>query len=186
MKKLILLLVICASFLTAQESEKQKTERMEWFADAKLGIFIHWGIYSVNGIDESWSFFNKYITYDDYMKQLNGFTASKYDPVAWAKLIKESGAKYTVLTTKHHDGVALWDTKQNDLNVIKKTPAKRDLVKPFCEAVQKQGMKLGLYFSALDWSYPDYPNKTKTEQRYTNDSNRWNNFLKFHSNHQIL
>lgn len=77
---------------------------MEWFKDAKLGIFSHWDIYSVNGINESLSFFNDYISYDDYMKQLSGFTASKYDPEKWAKLIKSSGAKYAVFTAKHHDG----------------------------------------------------------------------------------
>ncbi|WP_339701481.1 alpha-L-fucosidase [Algoriphagus aquimarinus] len=99
---------------------------MEWFKDAKLGIFIHWGIYSVNGINESWSFFNDYISYEDYMKQLSGFTASKYDPEKWAKLIKSSGAKYAVFTAKHHDGVALWDTKASDLSVVKKSPAGKD------------------------------------------------------------
>ena len=120
-------------FLFETASSQQKTnpdsirEKMQWFADAKLGIFIHWGIYSVNGIDESWSFYNKKISYEDYMKQLKGFTASKYDPQAWADLIKSSGARYAVITTKHHDGVALWPTKQNHFNVMDNTPAKRDL-----------------------------------------------------------
>src|SRR5436190_5515191 len=77
--------------------------KMEWFADAKLGIFIHWGIYSVNGIDESWSFYNRKISFDDYMKQLKGFTAANYNPEKWAALINEAGAKYAVITTKHHD-----------------------------------------------------------------------------------
>jgi alpha-L-fucosidase len=69
-------------------------DKMQWFADAKLGIFIHEGIYAVNGIDESWSFHNKKISYADYMKQLQGFTLKKYDPSAWADLIQESGARY--------------------------------------------------------------------------------------------
>src|SRR6476620_1589670 len=98
-------------------------EKMQWFADAKLGIFIHWGIYAVNGIDESWSFHNKKISHADYMKQLNGFTASRYNPDEWAALIKESGARYAVMTTKHHDGVALWSTRQNHFSVAKNTPA---------------------------------------------------------------
>ena len=68
-------------------------DKMQWFQDAKLGIFIHWGLYSVNGIGESWSFHNKEISYPDYMKQMQGFTASKYNPTAWASLIKESGAR---------------------------------------------------------------------------------------------
>ena len=107
----------------AFSQEMDKDKKMEWFKDARLGIFIHWGIYAVNGIDESWSFYNGYISYNDYMKQLGGFTASAYKPEEWASLIKESGAKYAVLTSKHHDGVALWDTKQGDLSVVKKTPA---------------------------------------------------------------
>src|SRR5512139_3401073 len=108
-KIILLFFIIHFSFfnLLAQDTNAVKEKRMQWFADAKLGIFIHWGIYAVNGIDESWSFYNGYITYDDYMKQLGGFTASKYDPVAWATLIKQSGARYAVLGTKHHDGVAL-------------------------------------------------------------------------------
>ena len=101
-------LLIAASPLRAQdtlqnETVEQKDKRMEWFSQAKLGIFIHWGIYSVRGVSESWSFFNNYLPYDEYMEQEKGFTASKYDPKAWVDLIKESGAKYTVITTKHHD-----------------------------------------------------------------------------------
>ena len=180
MKKLLFLLLFSAVILNAQESSDAKEKRMQWFADAKLGIFIHWGIYAVNGIDESWSFYNGYLSYDDYMKQLKGFTAEKYNPLEWAKLIKESGAKYAVLTAKHHDGVALWNSEQNDLNVVKKTPAARDLVKPFSDAIRLQNLKVGLYFSALDWSHPDYPFFTNKEKRYEKDSARWNRFLNFH------
>ena len=130
-----------------QETEAQKEKRMEWFDHAKLGIFIHWGIYAVNGVSESWSFFNNYLPYEEYMKQAEGFTASKYDPKQWVQLIKESGAKYTVITTKHHDGVALWDTQAGALSTVKSTPAKRDLVDPFVKEVRKQGLKLGFYYS---------------------------------------
>ncbi|HEY8399036.1 MAG TPA: alpha-L-fucosidase, partial [Flavihumibacter sp.] len=87
------------------------TAKMKWFGDAKLGIFIHYGMYAVNGVDESWSFHNRKISHADYMKQMKGFTASKYNPEEWAALIKESGARYAVITTKHHDGLALWDTR---------------------------------------------------------------------------
>ena len=169
------------SGIMAQE-EIPKEERMAWFGDAKLGIFIHWGIYSVNGIDESWSFYNGYISYDDYLKQLDGFTAASYDPDYWAKLIKESGARYAVITSKHHDGVALWDTQQSDLNVVDRTPAGRDLIKPFVKALRKEGLKVGLYYSLLDWSYPDYPNFTREEKRYEDDTVRWNRFVKFNFN----
>ncbi len=153
---ILILALILSSPVSGQstEPEKEKTERMQWFADAKLGIFIHWGIYSVNGIDESWSFYNGYISYDDYMNQLDGFTAKNYNPKQWVKLIKESGAKYSVITTKHHDGVALWETKYSDLNVVKKTPAGRDLLSPFVKELRKNDLKVGLYFSQLDWSHP--------------------------------
>ena len=158
MKRFILIIFFVSLFyqnyLFAQEQETpdQKAQRMEWFSNARLGIFIHWGIYAVNGIDESWSFFNGYISHEDYMKQLKGFTAKKYDAASWAKLIKESGARYAVLTSKHHDGVALWPTKCNELHL------KKDYIKPFMKALRDEGLKTGLYFSLLDWSHPDYPN----------------------------
>ena len=156
--------------------------KMQWYADAKLGIFIHWGIYAVNGIGESWSFFNKEISHKDYMKQLEGFTASRYNPDEWAALIKASGARYAVITTKHHDGVALWPTRENHYNVVKHTPARRDLLTPFYKALDKQGIKRGAYFSLIDWSHPDYPGFTRDSTRYriANDPQRWERFRKFY------
>lgn len=169
-----------------------------WFPDAKLGIFIHYGIYAVNGISESWSFFNGQVSYDDYMKQLDGFTASKYNPEEWVELFERAGAKYAVLTTKHHDGVALWDTQANDLSVVKKTPAGRDLITPYVNALRKHDLKVGFYFSHLDWSHPDYatvyPSRHSVEQpgtdRYknrfaypepgTDNPEAWERFIKFH------
>ena len=163
----------------AQEPVKQSEENMKWFADAKLGIFNHWGIYAVNGVSESWSFFNKYLPYDEYMAQVKGFTAANYDPKAWVDLIKESGARYTGITTKHHDGVALWDTKAGDLSTTKSTPAGRDRIAPFVKEARRHGRKLGLYYSLLDWSHPDYPNMTRTETRYKDDPARWQKFVDF-------
>jgi alpha-L-fucosidase len=183
MKKITTLLFlfaqICLRIIPLSAQEQSIEKKMQWFKDAKLGIFIHWGIYAVNGIDESWSFYNGYISYENYMKQLSGFTASEYKPDKWASLIKESGAKYAVLTAKHHDGVALWDTKSGELSVVKKSPAARDLVAPFVDELRKQGLKVGIYYSLLDWSNPDYPNFTKNEKRYTDDSIRWQRFEKF-------
>ncbi|WP_301923224.1 alpha-L-fucosidase [Ferruginibacter sp.] len=163
--------------------------KMQWFADAKLGIFIHWGIYSVNGVDESWSFYNKKISYADYMQQMKGFTASKYNPQQWAALIKETGARYAVITTKHHDGMALWPTRQNHLNVVTNTPAKQDVLGPFYKALTEQGIKKGAYFSLLDWSHPDYPGFIKDSSRYkiADDPERWKRFQHFFQNqiHEI-
>lgn len=127
----------------------------EWFRHAKLGIFLHRGIYAVDGITESWSFGQGRMSYDEYMKQLDGFTASKYDPKKWAALFKEAGARYAVLTTKHHDGVSLADTRHTDLNVVKRTPAGRDLLAPYCEALREEGLKVGFYFTNTDWSNVD-------------------------------
>ncbi len=156
-------------------------QKMQWFADAKLGIFIHEGIYSVDGIDESWSFHNKKISHADYMKQLKGFTLSKYEPAYWADLIRETGARYAVITTKHHDGVAMYDTEMNELSILKATPARRDMIKPFFEELRKRDIKCGAYFSLIDWTEPDYPGFLKDSAKYKieDDYDRWNKFRKF-------
>ncbi len=156
-------------------------DKMQWFADAKLGIFIHIGIYAVNGIDESWAFHNKKISHADYMKQVKGFTLKNYNPAQWADLIKESGARYSVITTKHHDGVAMYDTKMNDLSSVKATPAKKDMIQPFFEELRKRNIKCGAYYSLIDWSYNDYPGFLKDSSRYLvkKDYDRWNRFRNF-------
>ena len=185
-------LIVSSLFAQQKLPEKEIPRKMEWFEDAKLGIFIHYGIYAVNGIAESWSFKNNQISYVDYMKQLQGFTAKKYDPQQWAKLFKDAGAKYAVLTSKHHDGVALWDTKLSDLSVVKKTPAARDLIGPYAKALRSEGLKVGIYFSHLDWSHPDYATVfNANDKAHTNidpfdnpksgieDQARWNKFVDF-------
>ncbi|HSC52756.1 MAG TPA: alpha-L-fucosidase [Phnomibacter sp.] len=172
---------ICQCVAGFSQAKVEDPDKMEWFQNAKLGIFIHWGIYSVNGVDESWSFHNRLISYPEYMAQLKGFTAKNFKPEEWAALIKESGARYTVITTKHHDGVALYDSKVSTLDVVNATPAKRDLLAPFYAAIRKQGIKAGAYFSLIDWSYPDYPGFLKDSSRYkvVEDTVRWQRFLKF-------
>ena len=184
-KRILVLTLLCGAFFTthAQSKIDPKTieAKMQWFADAKLGIFIHAGIYSVNGVTESWSFHNKEVTYSDYMKQLKGFTLKNYDPAAWADLIKESGARYSVITTKHHDGVAMYDTKLNKLSSVKATPAKKDMITPFFEELRKRDIKCGAYYSLIDWSDIDYPGFLKDSSRYkvANDYGRWNKFRNF-------
>lgn len=180
MKKRIIgscILFIFAFNTAIAQPSHPDSSRMAWFDDAKFGIFIHWGIYSVKGIDESWSFFNGYTSHDTYLEQLKGFTASRYNPEAWANLIVESGARYAVLTSKHHDGIALWPVPDKGLNVVDNTPAGRDLVKPFVEAVRKKGLKVGLYYSLPDWSHPDYPLQARDSYRYKDDSLRFKRFL---------
>lgn len=163
--------------------EKSDTKKMEWFQDAKLGVFIHWGIYSVDGISESWSFFNNYINYENYMKQLNGFSASKFDPESWTKLIKDSGAKYSVITTKHHDGVSLWNSKaEKAITIPKNSLAKKDVLTPFVTALKRSGLKTGLYYSLPDWSHPYYDVNTRTKKRYDikNDPIKWGKFVLYY------
>ncbi len=129
----------------------------KWFENAKLGIFIHWGIYAVNSTMESWAFTYPNMSTDDYMKQLDGFTASKYDPEEWAELFAKAGARYAVLTTMHHDGVALWDSSAHwPLNVVNDTPAGRDLVGPYADALREKGIKVGFYLSHAIWSMDEY------------------------------
>jgi len=167
-----------------------------WFTEAKLGIFIHWGIYSAGDWSESWDIFNGAVPYDVYMDQAKTFTAANYDPDAWAALFEEAGARYAVLTTKHHDGFALWDTQLSPLNAKTGSPAARDLIGPYCEALRKRGLKTGLYFSHLDWSHPDYasvlPHGPQPHDHADRHSNRfaypqgpenpesWERFLAFH------
>jgi alpha-L-fucosidase len=175
-----ILLFFCVAYnsvFAQSEIDTLNQDRMKWFKDAKFGIFIHWGIYAVNGVSESWSFYNGYISHEDYMKQLNGFSAKNYDPERWADLIQESGAKYAVLTSKHHDGVALWNSKFGGLNIVQNTPAKRDLIQPLMDALRKRDLKTGLYFSLIDWSHRDYDVFTKKIKRYEKDSIRWRRFL---------
>ncbi len=173
----MLLLMLCHQ-LNAQVQNK-----MDWFADAKLGIFIHWGIYAVDGTSESWAFYNKRVPYSAYMDQIKGFKANQYKPKEWAELIAQSGAKYAVITTKHHDGVALWNTKQNNLSIPKLAPVAKDVLTPFVNALKEKQLKFGAYYSLLDWSHPDYTGFTKDSSRYKveQDTLRWKRFQSFYN-----
>lgn len=173
--------ILSGSAFSQDPPVRAEDHKMDWFADAKLGIFIHWGIYSLGNTTESWAFHNGDISYPDYMAQIRSFTAKSYDPQYWAELIRKSGARYSVITSKHHDGVALWDTKMDGLSVVKKSPAARDLISPFVSALREKGIKAGLYFSLLDWSHPDYPGFKGDSSRYDarKDTIRWGRFLDF-------
>ena len=173
------------------------TQVPEWFTNAKLGIFIHFGIYAVGDVSESWSFYHNTISHEDYMKQIEGFTCENFDADKWADLIKKSGAKYSVFTTKHHDGVALFDTKYSDLSTVKKSPYKNDIVKEFTDAIRKRDIRVGMYYSLIDWSHPDYatvyengvvPEDLSTVNKYTSptdgkqDEEAWARFMEFNKN----
>ena len=183
-------ILICLMFLSISVQGQTNSlidnqfDKMSWFSEAKLGIFIHWGIYSVKGISESWSFFNEYISHQDYLNQLDSFNAINYNPKKWVELIKNSGAKYAVITSKHHDGFALWKTKYGDLNSVNNSASKKDLLTPFINELKKNKLKLGLYYSLPDWSYNDYDNFTKNKKRYliNEEPKRWEKFLEYRDN----
>lgn len=129
---------------------------LDWFNQARYGLFVHWGPYSAAGRGE-WVMNRERIPVPEYREQYaSRFTAEHYDPASWAKMARRWGMKYVVLTTRHHDGYCLWDTKTTPWNSAK-LGAKRDLVGPFVEAVRAEGLKVGLYYSVADWSHPDYP-----------------------------
>jgi alpha-L-fucosidase len=191
MRKIVFVLaalsaVACATSSPApQETPEAKSARMEWFSQAKLGIFIHWGIYSRGDWSESWAFHNGAVSMEDYFAQEADFTAASYDPAAWVQLIRESGARYTVITSKHHDGFALWDTQAGDVSAVKSSAAGRDVLTPFVDEVRRQGdLKLGLYYSLIDWPREDYPNVFRAgPARYDihQEPERWQHFLSFNS-----
>ncbi|HCX55998.1 alpha-L-fucosidase [Sphingobacterium multivorum] len=182
-RKISLFVLLASACLNVSAQNNVSPQKMDWFEDAKLGIFIHWGIYSVDGISESWSFFNNYINHDNYIKQLNGFTAKDYRPKEWAKLIKEAGAKYTVITTKHHDGISMWNTKADKaITTLQDAAAKQDVITPFVKAIQEEGLHTGLYYSLPDWSHPYYDVFTRNRKRYElkSEPSRWYNYVKYY------
>ncbi|MGE9295366.1 MAG: alpha-L-fucosidase, partial [Puniceicoccales bacterium] len=127
-----------------------------WFNESRFGMFIHWGAYSSAARGE-WVMNRERIPKDEYIKRyVETFKAENYDPAAWAALAKKAGMKYGVLTTRHHDGFALWPTDTDDFHAGNYGP-KRDLVGPYVEAFRAAGLKVGLYFSPGSWTHPDYP-----------------------------
>ncbi len=129
---------------------------LAWFHAARYGMFIHYGPYSVAGRGE-WVLNRERIPYPEYERlYIDPWQAEHADPRAWARLAKASGMGYVVLTTRHHDGFALWDTATTSFNAARRGP-RRDLVAAFVEAVRAEGLRVGLYYSVADWSHPDYP-----------------------------
>ena len=130
--------------------------RLDWFNEARYGMFIHWGAYSVGGRAE-WIANRERIPRDEYIERyVNRWKAEKYDPAQWAQLAADAGMKYVVLTTRHHDGFALWDSKVSEFTAARMGP-KRDLLRPFVEAVRAAGLRVGFYYSPAAWYHPDYP-----------------------------
>lgn len=130
-------------------------ERTKWFMDARFGMFIHWGLYAIPASTE-WVMSEREMTVEAYERYFREFDPVDFAPREWAKLAKEAGMKYAVLTAKHHDGFCLFDSALTEYKATN-TKAGRDLVREFLEAFRAEGIKVGLYFSLIDWHHPDFP-----------------------------
>lgn len=130
-------------------------KRMQWYTQARFGMFLHWGLYSIPARGEWMRSFEK-LTDEEYGKYFEEFNPVDYDPKEWARLAKKAGMKYMVLTAKHHDGFCLFDSEYTDFKATN-TKCGRDLIKEYVEAVRAEGLKVGLYYSLLDWHHEDYP-----------------------------
>jgi len=136
------------------ETAVQKEKRMQWWANSRFGMFIHWGLYALPARHE-WIKNMEYASNEAYQKYFDNFDPDQYDPKAWAKKAKAAGMKYAVLTTKHHEGFCLFDSKYTDYKSTN-TKAGRDLVKEYVDAFRAEGIHVGFYYSLLDWHHPDY------------------------------
>ncbi|MDD3243935.1 MAG: alpha-L-fucosidase, partial [Eubacteriales bacterium] len=130
-------------------------KRIQWFAHDRFGMFIHWGLYAIPARGE-WVRSTEQISIEDYEPFFREFNPTQFDAKKWARAAKEAGMKYAVLTAKHHDGFCLFDSKLTDYKVTN-TPFGRDIVREFLDAFRAEGLKVGLYYSLLDWHHPDYP-----------------------------
>jgi alpha-L-fucosidase len=147
-----------------EEIPAERDARMRWWREAKFGLFIHWGVYAVpagvwkgqpvRGIGE-WIMRRATIPVGEYRPLARAFNPVKYDPDAWAELAREAGMRYMVITSKHHDGFALYDSAVTDWDIADATPYGKDLLAPLARAARQQGLKFGLYYSqAQDWTHP--------------------------------
>ena len=150
------------------------------FSDARFGIFIHWGLYSLFGQGE-WYMTNQDIDCYEYAKAANAFYPHSFDAEQWVSAIKNSGAKYITFTSRHHEGFSMWDTKQSDYNIMN-TPYGRDVVRQLADECQRQGMRLHLYYSHLDWTREDYPlgrTGLGTKRLHASKQGNWPSYYEF-------
>lgn len=178
MKKL-LLITLLFGFMIQQtysqnkiwdETEAQKTERLAWWTDARFGMFIHWGLYAQAARHE-WVKNRERITTDEYQKYFEIFNPDLFNPTDWAKKAKAAGMKYAVITSKHHEGFNMFDSKYTDYKVTN-TPYGKDIIKEWVDAFRAEGLKIGFYYSLIDWHHPDYtidrvhPQRANTKEEY--------------------
>jgi alpha-L-fucosidase len=156
------LAVLLTPVVQAEETEREHDERMAWFREARFGMFIHWGLYAIpagewNGETKhaEWIRHSAKIPLVEYEKFVSQFNPTNFNANAWARLAKHAGMKYLVITSKHHDGFCLWDSKLTDFDVMS-TPFKRDILKELKRACGRQGIRFATYHSIMDWHHPDY------------------------------
>jgi alpha-L-fucosidase len=185
MKKtaLICLILLTVFQITAQEGYKPAPENLknrEWFQDARFGLFIHWGVYSTLG-DGEWVMNNQQIPIRQYEKLPAFFNPTAFNPAEWVSMVKKAGMKYITITSKHHDGFAMFDSKVSNYDVVERTPYGRDVLKMLKDECDRQGIKLFFYHSQLDWHHPDYYPRGNTGQKYTGrpEKGDWNKYIDY-------
>jgi len=155
--------------------------RTQWWREARFGMFIHFGAYAVPARGE-WVKSVEKLTTEQYQKYVDAFNPADFDAKKWAKAAKAAGMKYAVLTAKHHDGFCMFDSKLTDYKLSTQFNG-RDLVREFLDAFRTEGIKVGLYYSIIDWHHPDYPNVGNHPQRddkeYAKKTFNWDNYLKY-------
>ena len=179
MKKLILLLFSLVYFTWINgQTFSSKEERLEWWKDARFGMFIHWGPVSIKGTEIGWSR-GKEWTIEEYDALYNQFNPVRFNALEWIRIAKDAGMKYIVFTSKHHDGFCMWDTKYTDFNIMN-SPFKRDVMKELSEACKKEGIALGFYHSTCDWHHPDFPLTSPggSVKREVSNLDRYTEYLK--------
>ncbi len=180
---LILMLLITCLAAFSQENEytpsKENLQTREWFSNAKFGLFIHWGPFSVPG-DGEWVMNSRNIPVTSYTRLMDFFNPIEFDAAQWVRMAKNAGMKYITLITRHHDGFSMWDTRCSEFNIMN-SPYKKDIVKMMADECHKQGLKLFLYYSLLDWRRDDYSYWTGRTGQGTGRKVRgdWNNYLMF-------
>lgn len=161
-------------------------KRVEWYKKARFGMFIHWGLYAIPARGE-WIRSTEEISKEDYMQYFEEFDAVDLDPKKWAKAAKEAGMKYVVFTAKHHDGFCLYDSKYTDFKSTN-TKCGRDVVAEFVEAVRAEGLRVGLYFTLLDWYHEDYPHygdrihPMRNNPKESNENRNFDRYLEYMHN----
>lgn len=151
----------------------------DWFSESRYGMFVHWGLYSIPGWHEQHQWRAREER-SKYVKLANHWNPKKFNPEQWLDLMEEAGMKYITVTTKHHDGFCLWDTKQTSFNTMN-TPYKKDVIGMLSEACHKRNIPLCLYYSIADWNHPNYPNEGRHHelQPQPQDSPDWQKYMDF-------